>query len=219
VADQGGYEGGFESNGSGGEAGGGASLDKLAASFEKFQADTFARLDALAQQEPDDDFDPRNPLEADLGDFEPDQIELNERGQLAMLEAAIRRHALAQVSESRNAEQNARRAHEADALEARYPDLAGEDQDGWIAVAIERANAFGRPDLAREPAWVEQVYLAEKARTLGADEIPAGSETEVVLERSGAAGGGGSQGDDTEDRMLASWARGKHRVHRVESSR
>jgi hypothetical protein len=106
----------------------------------------------------------------------------------------------------REAEAQAARDAGFDALEERYPDLADEAaQDRLLAAAQQRAAALGAPQLAAEPDFVETVYLAEQARQRAGDEVPAGSERGVTLERGGTAPPATPSGpvSDDGDRIVA----------------
>lgn len=92
------------------------------------------------------------------------------------------------LAPQREAQEQARRDAGFDALEGRYTDLADEaNQERLLQSAQARAEALGMPQLAAEPEFVETVYLAEQARQRAGDEVPAGSERGVTLERGGTA--------------------------------
>jgi hypothetical protein len=211
VADQDAYGGGFEGNG-GGEAGG-ASIDKLSQAFDQFQQSALSKFEALEQHLRPEEEEPDTFAELRFG---VDDVErLSPDGERQAIRQLVREAALERVAGMESAREDDRRELEATALEAKYTDLQDPaQQDHYISLAVERANAFGRPELAREPAFLEQTYLAAKAQTQGADEIPAGSEPQVQLERSGAASGGGGQEPDAEDAMVRAHGRGRHHVVR-----
>lgn len=216
--------GGEAAAAAGGEGGGAeaqpSSLDKLASSLERFQTETAGRLDALAQRIPeakaeeepppddgyefefdDDDFDDDNNLT-------PDAVMrmLDERAQQAV------QPLLAEFQAAQTAKENAAMF---DALEERYTDLQDEAYQDEIAEKyLGFVREIGRPDLAQDPRVFERFYLGEKGLKAGEDEIPAGSEKGVQLERSGAAGAGGEEPDDTEDRIAKAYSGGHHRVTR-----
>jgi hypothetical protein len=95
----------------------------------------------------------------------------------------------------REAEQQARRDAGFDSLEERYPDLADEQQQDYYLQKVQEyvgsiIRATGRPELAAmamEPETLETVYLAEQARKRAGDEVPAGADSGVTLDRGGTA--------------------------------
>lgn len=104
---------------------------------------------------------------------------------------------------------------DADALEAKYPDLADPvKQDQYLQIAAELADDLGRPDLAAEPKWLERVYLSEVAKQKAGDEIPAGDEQGVRVERGGAAAAAAAAGGEMDDgdRIVAAARSRRHRV-------
>jgi hypothetical protein len=108
-----------------------------------------------------------------------------------------------------------RRDQEADALEERYPDLAGEKQEHYLQLAQQKAQALGQPTLAIEPSFLEMVYLEAQAREKAGDEIPAGSRQEVSVERGGTVQPVSADGPGDDGDRIVSLARSKH--HRVGS--
>jgi hypothetical protein len=217
MSDQGGHEVEVSSNGGGGQADGAqpSSLDKLVSSFEQFQARTAGQLDALAQR-----FEPEEPEDFifDAGQLEHGtDYELTDDGVLRALEQRVREEALDQVAGLRDAPSQMEATTQFAALEARYPELRDDSpfQDEFVSIAHEYAQAIGRPDLVTNPVFCERLYLSLVAERAGEDEIPAGSERGVQLERSGAAGGGGgSQEPDVEDAMVAAYRGQRHRISR-----
>jgi hypothetical protein len=88
-------------------------------------------------------------------------------------------------------------------------------QDHYIDLAIAEANRVGHPELAREPYWLEKIYLADQALARAAREIPAGSEPEVVLHRGGGARVGMPQHDDGDadlERAARRWQSSHYRL-------
>ncbi len=90
----------------------------------------------------------------------------------------------------------------ADQLEQKYPAIK-EDPQKWIGLATQQAQRIGRPDLAREPEFIELVHLAEAARSSAAQETPADGGNGVHLEGGGAAPQ--QPEEDAGDRMLKAW--------------
>lgn len=107
-----------------------------------------------------------------------------------------------------------RRDQQAEALEQKYPDLADDEKsDMYIGIAKELAERLGKPELAIEPEWLERVYLSEKAKETAGDEIPAGNEQGVHVERGGAAAAAAtSVGEDDGDRIVALAGKKRHRI-------
>lgn len=107
-----------------------------------------------------------------------------------------------------------RRDTQAEALEKKYPDLADDTkQDYYLGIAKELAESLGKPDLAIEPEWLERVYLSEKAKETAGDEIPAGNEQGVHVERGGAAAAAATtSGEDDGDRIVALAGKKRHRI-------
>ena len=80
-------------------------------------------------------------------------------------------------------------------------------------VGIQAAEALGNPALAREPAFLEMVYLAAKARERAGQEIPAGSAPGVTLETGpGGSPASSESGDDVADRIVAAGGRKPFRI-------
>lgn len=210
MADQGeSFEG--ETNGAG-EAGG---VDKLASSFEKFQSDVMGRFDSLSQRipEPEPYVDEANPLELDLGDFGPGDVELTDAGGLTAIEELVRRAAVEQVAGLQGVRDRETRLAYANELEAKYPALQDETvQDEMISKTIAFAREIGRPEMAMDPRLLERIYLAHEAERRSASEVPAGRERGVTLERGSAAGAGGLKQEDEGDRIVAAFNRGKFRL-------
>jgi hypothetical protein len=164
-----------------------SSLDRLAESFEpfeSFQADVRGRFDALTERIPEPpEYEPEIGDLLDFGDFAPEHVELNEDGQRAALEQLVRQAALEEVGPLLGEREKADRMAEANALEQKYPRLRDEAfQDEMIGLAIGEANRVGKPELAREPWWLEKVYLSHAAQQRAATEVPVGEEREVTLE-------------------------------------
>ena len=129
---------------------------------------------------------------------------------LADMQRAIVREELAPVLEAREQE---RRDREATALEQRYPELADEQTAvRYVQEGVQAAEALGNPALAREPAFLEMVYLAAKARERAGQEIPAGSAPGVTLETGPGGSPAPAQGDeDAAKRIVAAGRRGGFR--------
>lgn len=90
-----------------------------------------------------------------------------------------------------------------DALEERYPDLADPDKaQGYIDRAVQRASDLGHPELARNPHFLEDVYLRTRAEEQSDREIPAGSQREVTIERGSGAGPAASSDDRSEQKSI-----------------
>jgi hypothetical protein len=151
------------------------------------------QLAALTERIPEPEPEPVEPVgdapsvqfsDADFDDDGSLTIEAQTR-EIEKIAASVVERTLAPQREQ--AEQ-ARRDAGFDALEERYTDLADEaEQDRLLELAQARAQKLGMPQLAAEPDFVETVYLAEQARQRAGDEVPAGSERGVTLERGGTA--------------------------------
>lgn len=106
-----------------------------------------------------------------------------------------------------------RRLDRAAQLEERYEDFRDQAKvAGILETAQREASALAQMTgdrsllgLAVEPAFIEKVYLAERARELAQQETPAGAETGVELEASGAASLGSQEQDDTADRIVQAY--------------
>lgn len=138
--------------------------------------------------------------------------ELTVEAQTRAIQEIAQRQVEAALAPQREQAQAQRRDAYADALEQKYPDLQDEaTQNAVFDAAIQQASMLaqitGRPELAelwREPEYLEVVYLAEQAKKRAGDEVPAGSEREVTLERGGAAGPAAQSGQgDDGDRIVA----------------
>lgn len=212
--------------GADGAAEGGDDGGKLFQAFEQFQQQMTGRFDAMEQRLPpaaeeegdyeDDGFDPAQFFEE--GQFSDDDFTddgaLSPEAQmraLADMQRAIVREELAPVLEAREQE---RRDREATALEQRYPELADEQTAvRYVQEGVQAAEALGNPALAREPAFLEMVYLAAKARERAGQEIPAGSAPGVTLETGpGGSPASSESGDDVADRIVAAGGRKPFRI-------
>lgn len=194
----------------------GQDIGRLLTQFESFQGDVRSRLDRIDQRIPE----PEAEAEADEELLGEDEMYDEETGALTMdgLEQIVRTRAeemarkiVREELDPRDAERAAeRRDAAANALEERYPALKDEEkQEAIVGKTMEFAQyvaqSTGRPELAelwREPAMIEMVYLAEEARGRARDEVPAGSEQEVHLERGGSAQPTGRQEEDDGDRIV-----------------
>lgn len=134
----------------------------------------------------DDDFDDDGSLSLDAQTREIERI----------ANAVVERT----LAPQREAQEQARRDAGFDALEGRYSDLKDEaNQERLLQSAQARAEALGMPQLAAEPEFVETVYLADQARQRAGDEVPAGSERGVTLERGGTAPPAASSTPEPDD--------------------
>jgi hypothetical protein len=102
----------------------------------------------------------------------------------------------------------------ADQLEEKYPILGDEDyQERFIQTAQQQAMALaqsiGNPDLAevlwRQPEFMENIHLAMQARERAENEVPAGSENGLALERGNSLGptGTGVSDEDIAKRIVS----------------
>lgn len=191
--------------------------DRLYDAFTAFQQDMTGRFEALEQRIPE----PQQPeAEEEPDEFTPafqpqdygDDGQLSAEAQSRALQELVDRRVQAAVSPVLAAREDDRRAAEADALEEKYPELADEKvYQPVIQQALDFAGRLGNVELAREPALIEMLYLAGRAQASGAQEVPAGSQPGVPLERGGSAGPvDSSERDDAADQIVA--LAGKHRL-------
>lgn len=204
--------------GAGGEAGGeGAAPDpmaRLTQAFEQFQTDALSRLDRIEQAraagdeeyEEDEEGDGLEGLEFEFADEDFDEDgQLSQAAQMREFERMMRTVAREEMAPDREQRETERRSQEADAIEDRYPALRDEAaQDRYIEMAVQEARALGRPELAREPRFLEMVYLQDVGRQGAGEEIPAGSTRGATLERGGGAppAEGQSSTDEEGDRIV-----------------
>lgn len=210
--------------GAGGEADAGGG-DRLFSAFQQFQQQMDGRLgaleDRLPQQEAEADYEDDS---FDAGQFFDDSHftddDFTDEGTLspeaqmralAEMQRAIVREELAPVMEAREQE---RRDREAVALEQKYPELADEQTAvRYVQEGVQAAEALGNPALAREPAFLEMVYLAAKARERAGQEIPAGSTSGVSLETGPGGSPAPAEGnEDAAKRIVAAGRRGGFRT-------
>jgi hypothetical protein len=169
---------------------------RLMEQFNTFTSDVTSRLDRFEQaqqpEEDEEDDDDLSQYALDPNDFSDDDFSddgnLTPEAQQRAFVEMMRRVAKAELApfEAQRAEE--RRVAEADALEEKYPELQEESvQDAMIEKVVAFAKQIGQPELAREPALLEMVYLAEKAKERAGDEIPAGSERTVRLQTGSTA--------------------------------
>lgn len=198
--------------------GGDDRFDQLSQSFERFQQDVSSRLDRLGQGREEEDEE--EPDELDGLEFQFGEDDLTEDGgftndaqlrEIARMARAIAREEVGTVQAERADE---RRMQEADALEQRYPALQDEAyQDKIVEMTRKQAAAFGQPELAREPHFLEMVHLAEQARQGAAAETPAGSTQGAALERGGGAAPAETSSTEEEgDRIVKASRSGKFRL-------
>jgi hypothetical protein len=102
-----------------------------------------------------------------------------------------------QMSAAQAAAEQRRLESAADQLEEKYPILGDEEyQERFIQTAQQQAmalaQAVGNPDLAetlwRQPEFMENIHLAMQARERAVNEVPAGSENGMALERGNSLG-------------------------------
>jgi hypothetical protein len=198
-------------------------LERLASSFETFQNDVTNRFETItsrlpeqqAEEEVEDDDLAGYEFEFGEEDYDDDGA-LTPEASMRAMQDMMRQVAAEQMRPHLEAQAQERRIAEADALEERYSKLQDETfQTEMIDETIRFCQEIGRPELAREPRMLEIVYLAHEAQQHAENEVPAGSEREVVLSRSGAAGAGQGedQGDDG-DRIVKLATQGKFRLNR-----
>ena len=111
--------------------------------------------------------------------------------------------AVTPLQEERIAE---RRAAEADAIEAKYPELQDEKVlSEMVGKTIQAAKSRGRDELAAEPWFFEMVYLAERAGERAGQESPDGAGRDVSLESAGGASAAGAEQEEEDpgDRIVA----------------
>lgn len=211
--------------GAGGEGEGGEppALERLASAFESFKTDVTGRFDSLTERIPapaaaaaeeEDEGDDELGYEFDFEDDDYDEEgALTPEASMKAMQQMMRQVAQEAMQPHLERQQDERRDEAAAALEERYPKLREEKfQDEMIGKTIAFARDLGVPALAREPGLLEIVYLAHEAMENGANEVPAGSEREVVLSRSGAAGGAGEDQEDEGDKIVAAANKGRFRL-------
>lgn len=205
AADAGAAGGGEQATGGGG--------DRLFEAFQSFQQDVTGRLDQFEQrfEEPADDEDPYAGLDdaAVFGneDYDVDG-QLTPEAQQRAFEQMVQQGVQAAMQPHLEQRAQDRRDAEADALEAKYPVLGDPAKAGeYINKAVQQAQLLGRPELAREPGFLEMVYLADEATKKSAAEQSAGGQQEVTLERGGgAAPADGSGGGNDDAKRIAGLA-------------
>lgn len=203
---------------------GGDSVSRLTQAFETFQGDISSRFDRLekARAEPemegdeegDDDDLPGVDFEFADEDFD-EQGQVNQEAQMRELAKMMRAVAREENAPILAAREDERRMAEADALEERYPQLADSKyQDEIVEKTVAKAKALGKPELAREPKFLEMVHLEEVARQGAAAETPAGRTQGATLERGGAAApaGGKDPSEEEGDRIVAAATKGRFRL-------
>ncbi|HMS60682.1 MAG TPA: hypothetical protein PKD63_00260 [Solirubrobacteraceae bacterium] len=206
AADAGAAGGGEQATGGGG--------DRLFEAFQSFQQDVTGRLDQFEQrfEEPaDDSEDPYAGLDdaAVFGDEDYDvDGQLTPEAQQRAFEQMVQQGVQAAMQPHLEAQEQSRRDAEADALETKYPVLGDPAKAGeYIDKAVQQAQLLGRPELAREPGFLEMVYLADEATKKSAAEQSAGGQQEVTLERGGgAAPADGSGGGNDDAKRIAGLA-------------
>ena len=204
----------------GADGSGGGDASRLFDAFQQFQQQATERFDSFERRLPaeqedepeyeDDPFDASQFFEdsrftdedfTDDGALSPDA----QMRALAEMQRAIVREELQPVLEAREQE---RRDREATALEERYPELADEQTAvRYVQEGVQAAQALGNPALAREPAFLEMVYLAAKARERAGQEIPAGSTSGATLETGPGGSPAPAQGDEDAAKRIVNAGR------------
>jgi hypothetical protein len=96
-------------------------------------------------------------------------------------------------------------AEKLDALQSRYPDLQDPQKAAEVVDdVVTRAQAWGNPELANNPEFVEMVHLSRLGRAMP-QETPAGQGPEAHLE----SGGGGGPAEPEADPFDAIIAKGR----------
>jgi hypothetical protein len=96
-------------------------------------------------------------------------------------------------------------AEKLDALQSRYPDLQDPAKAAEVVDdVVTRAQAWGNPELANNPEFVEMVHLSRLGRAMP-QETPAGQGPEAHLE----SGGGGGPAEPEADPFDAIIAKGR----------
>ena len=93
---------------------------------------------------------------------------------------------------------------EAAELEGRFPDLQKPEVAREIVGQAQAvAQAFGNPEMARQPKFIELIYKASMADQRAAQETPAGSQGGIELESAGGAAP--TSEEDAQNRILAAY--------------
>jgi hypothetical protein len=137
---------------------------------------------------------------AEQGEMSPEMLEEYVEARTQDAVGRAMQQALPQALEQAMAPINDRfLQQDADRLEETYPALAEpEMQSAVVQEAVQQAQLLGQVELARNPKFIEQVYLAKCARE-GTAAVPASGE-EAALEGAGASG---ARGQEDEDRAAA----------------
>lgn len=199
----------------------GVDFDAIVDKLENRIGERFTALEERLPAPAPLDETPPDPADVDAF-FEPQDFELDgslteqaqERHFWASVQQEARTIAQKQVAEALSPLQEERAAERrdqaADALEAKYSELAKPDvQEKVLDAAVRYAQRLGVPQdqvdqVATEPAFIELTYLAMKAESTAAGESAPGAPG-VVLEQGGSAGPatGGQDAPDLGDRIVA----------------
>jgi hypothetical protein len=179
-----------------------ASMDGLARNFgERFDS-IEGRLPQQQQaggQEEPEGFDLAAMLEELPDDAFGDDGQITPEGNLELIRQVARAEADAVRSEQQQAALEAEHDSYANALEQKYTKLADPQvQQQVLGAATQLANRMRQPELAANPYFFEQVFLALEAQSHAAAEVPGGqNDRGVRLEQPGGGGGpvGGGAGD------------------------
>lgn len=217
-----------EGAGAGGEAGGegvggeAGAQTQTAPDFESLFSDFSDRFESRFEgieealnppppepvKERTDFFDLRNFSDED---FDADG-ELKPEAQQRALQSMIDQRVAEALSPMQRARAEERRVAEADALEAKYPDLADPaKREPILGTAREFANFMAertgdpsRADMWTEPVFIELVMLAQIGKQAAGGQQAAGQQKDVTLERGGSAGPGGDGGGGTSNERAQS---------------
>jgi hypothetical protein len=135
----------------------------------------------------------------------PQERQLNPEALQSMIDARAQQLLQQHLDPLQQQVQSIQVGLDAEALTARYPDLAKEEVAGPVVErARSLAEAMGNPALAQNTQFVEVVYKAQMADARAAGERPAGAEQGFELERAGGAGpAAGEEPPNIADRLIA----------------
>lgn len=164
-------------------------LDQMQQGWESALDQRFSKIEQALQppEEPDPygGIDPsffEEPGQGQQGGMDPQQL-------LSVVQELADKRAAEAVGPVQQQLAEMRRDSEARDLEGRYPALQDpKNAEAALNAAQQYAQAFGRPELALEPRFIEMAWLAQSGAQLAQSEVPAGGQQGSPLERGGGAG-------------------------------
>lgn len=202
----------------------GGGQNELLDEFRTFRGDMLSRFEGLegrlpqqqtTEGEGEGEGEEEGLEELDLSQFSDDDFTddgaLTPEAQRRALQQMIQRGVAEALRPEQERAAQERRDEYADMLEEQYPELQDPKvQDAMLTKTRAYAESLGQPKLAQDPQLLEMVYLAEKMRERQGNEVPAGSQQGVTLERGGPAGPAAQRNQEDDGDRIVKLAKSSH---------